>query len=457
MIDSFPATDTPRTVGVGGGAMWQGDGREVGADANDVGLVRLNTLVGIRWLAIAGQIATIAVVHAIFGMGEWRLPLAAVAASIIFNLVLVLSGMARRRVSGAVACWHLGFDLVQLSALLFLTGGVHNPFALFLLAPVTVGAATLSLRQTALLVLLAVALFSVLTVHHRPLPFPEVEMYLPPLYVAGTWTALVLSTAFAALYTWRMAEEARRRADALSAAQIALAHEQRFAAVGAMAAAVAHEMSTPLATITLVVKDMAAEVPPNSPLAEDVRLLVSQVERCRTILTQLGQQRDAETDAAIDRLPLESLVEMAAAPHRPKGDDKGLVFSAGPLSGHEAAPAPWLDQRPEILHGLGNLIQNALQFATKRVDVHTRWSDEAVSVTIADDGPGFSPHLLARVGEPYISSRAGEHGHMGLGIFIAATLLSRTGGTLTIDNGLQGGAVATVTWPRSAFGQGPGQ
>ncbi len=428
-------------------------------EGGDEGLVRLSTLVGIRWIAICGQAGTLAVVQAAFGLDHWLwLPLAAVGALVAFNLWLVFSGAARRRAGGSVAIWHLGFDLLQLAVLLYLTGGLHNPFAFFLLAPVTVAAATLSLRRTALLVVIAVLLASILAVAHLPLPWPHGPIRLPSLYVAGVWTALVLSTVFAALYTWRMAEEARRRAAALSATQIALAHEQRFAAVGAMAAAVAHEMSTPLATISLVAKEMAAEVAEDSPLAPDIQLLVSQADRCRTILTQLGQQRDAEQDAAVDRLPLASLAELAAAPHQRGGDGKRLVFRSAPEPGSESEPAPWVAQRPEILHGLGNLIQNALQFATDTVEVSTRWSAETVTVTVADDGPGFPAGILARVGEPYISTRAGDGGHMGLGIFIAGTLLGRTGGRLVVDNGTNGakGAVATVTWPRDAFGRAPG-
>lgn len=437
--------------------MWSGGAVAGDADAREAGQVNLSTLVAIRWIAIFGQAATVLTVQTAFAAQGWMWPpLAAVATLVAFNLWLVVVDATTRRVSGSVASWHLGFDVLQLSVLLYLTGGLHNPFAFFLLAPVTVAAATLSLRRTAFLALLAVLLASLLAVWHRPLPWPDGGFRLPTLYVTGTWTALVLSTVFAALYTWRMAEEARKRAAALSATQIALAHEQRFAAVGAMAAAVAHEMSTPLGTISLVAKDMAAEVPADSPLASDVALLVSQAERCRTILAHLGQQRDAEQDAAIDRLPLGSLVEMAAAPHRGKGDGPALVFSEGPEPGSEHAPGPWVAQQPEILHGLGNLIQNALQFARRTVAVETRWSGDIVTVRVVDDGPGFPPYVLGRIGEPYISTRAGGGGHMGLGIFIAGTLLARTGAKLAVANRPEGGAVATVTWPRGAFGGPPG-
>lgn len=431
-----------------------GAGNEVGR-AGDA-RVRLSTLVAIRWIAICGQALSLLVVAAAFRLSGWVwLPLAAVAVLVVFNVALTVAGS--RNISPGAAARHLAIDLLQLAALLYVTGGLYNPFAFFLLAPVTVAAATLSLRRTALLVVGAVAGYTVLALWHLPLPWPEEEIRLPPLYMAGTWTALTLSTVFAALYTWRMAEEARRRAAALSATQIALAHEQKLTAVGALAAAVAHEMSTPLGTIHLVAQDMAAELPESTALGKDIRLLIGQVDRCRTILTQLGQQRDAERDVTIDRVPLGSLVELAAAYHLLKATGTQIVYDSRPSPGAESLPVPWGAQRPEILHGLGNLLQNALQFANSRVDVCTRWDGDTVTITVADDGPGFPSHILDRLGEPYLSSRAGDDGHMGLGIFIAATLLDRTGARVTFANRPDGGAAATVEWPRSAFGGAPGE
>lgn len=432
-------------------------GRLVGATASAWdGEVRLHTLVSIRWIAILGQAVSLVVVAAAFQLSEWMwLPMAVVAGLVLFNLSLTAGGS--RSIDAATAAWHFAIDLLQLTVLLFFTGGLHNPFAFFLLAPVTVAAATLSLRRTAQLVVAAVVGYTVLAFWHLPLPWPDGEIRVPPLYVAGTWAALTLSTVFAALYTWRMAEEARRRAAALSATQIALAHEQKLTAVGALAAAVAHEMSTPLGTIHLIAQDLAADLAEETPLGKDVRLLIGQVERCRTILTQLGQQRDAERDMTIDLVPLGSLVELAAAPHLGKAAGKEIVHDARAMPGAEAEPAPWAPQRPEIVHGLGNLLQNALQFAERRVIARTRWDAKTVTVMVADDGPGFPAHILDRVGEPYISSRAGSDGHMGLGIFIAATLLGRTGARLGFANRPEGGAEATVVWPRSAFGGAPGE
>lgn len=420
------------------------------------GQVRLHTLVTIRWIAVCGQAVSLLAVSRAFEEYDWLgLPLAVVVLLGIFNVTLTFAGP--KAISARAAAWHFAYDLLQLTALLYLTGGLHNPFSLFLLAPVTVAAATLSLRRTALLVVGAVAGYAALAIWHLPLPWPDEPIRLPPLYMAGTWTALTLSTVFAALYIWRMAEEARRRAAALSATQIALAQEQKMTAVGAMAAAVAHEMSTPLGTIHLIAHDLAAELPADTVLGKDVRLLMEQVDRCRTILTQLGQQRDAAPDATIDLVPLGSLVELAAATHLAKAAGKTVRFDARPEPGGSTVPAPWVAHLPEILHGLGNLIQNALQFAASTVVVSTRWDRDSVSVAVVDDGPGIPPHILDQVGEPYISSRAGADGHMGLGIFIASTLLGRTGARLAFTNRPDGGAEVRMVWPRSVFGSAPGE
>ncbi|MBW7852540.1 MAG: ActS/PrrB/RegB family redox-sensitive histidine kinase [Rhodospirillales bacterium] len=423
------------------------------ATAPDNQFVRLSTLVLIRWFAIIGQLITLVVVQIAFEMEGWLLlPLLVVGASVILNIVLTLGQPATKNVSGATASWHLGFDLLQLAGLMYLTGGLHNPFAFFFIAPVTVAAATLSLRRTILVVCLAVLCMSVVAAWHRPLPWPSNEILLPPLYVFGTWSALVLGTVFAALYTWRMAQEARKRAAALSAMQIALAHEQRMTAVGALAAAVAHEMSTPLGTICLVAKEIAEDLPADSPLADDVALLISQSERCRAILTQLGQQGEAAKDEAIDRVPLGTLAEIAAEGHRQK-TSKELIFDSRPMRPGDDSPPPWVARRPEILHGLGNFIQNALQFADQTVTVEARWNADLVTVRVLDDGPGFPPHILGYLGEPYLSTRAGDGMHMGLGVFIAISLLARTGASVSFANQPTGGAAVSITWPRQALEQ----
>ena len=265
------------------------------------------------------------------------------------------------------------------------------------------------------------------------------------------WTALVLSTVFIAGYTWNVAEQARRMRDAFAATQLALAREQRISAVGGIAAAAAHQLGSPLATIAVVAKELVRDLPPASPYAEDAQLLLSQSERCRTILADLARQREGESGSPFARLPFSALVEAAGEPHRVPGITISYITAAGRDADSLPFEEPLVPRSPEIMHGLGNLIQNAAQFARSAVDVTISWSEDTVAVDIVDDGPGFPQAVLARIGEPYISGRGDEAEHMGLGIFIAESLLERTGARVSFANLPDGGAQLVVEWRRSTL------
>jgi two-component system, sensor histidine kinase RegB len=409
--------------------------------------ISLRRLVLIRWVAIIGQAATLLVVH--YGMG-FRLPLlpafAVVGCSVLLNLFIVLYRRAATRLGEQEAALFLGYDLLQLGFLIYLTGGLENPFAILILAPVTVAATALSLGPVIALMGLAAAVITLLALWHMPLPWPAAGAapMIPPALVLGLWTALVIATVFIGGYAWSVAEEARRLRDAVAATQLALAREQRVSAVGALAAAAAHELGSPLATIAVVAKELVHELPPGSPHAEDAQLLLSQSERCREILAQLARHPDEEGASPYTRLPISALVEAAGELYHDTG--VRLIFAT---TGAPAGDEPLVRRSPEIMHGLNNLIQNAVQFARREVSVTIHWDRTAVTVEIADDGPGFPAHLLGRLGEPYLSTRAGASNHMGLGIFIAQSLLERSGADLVFDNLVEGGAHVVISWNRA--------
>jgi two-component system sensor histidine kinase RegB len=418
--------------------------------------IRLRTLTVIRWGAVAGQAAAILVTH--YGLG-FEVPivaaLAVVAASGLLNMAITLGRPVSARLGERAAVWYLAYDIGQLAVLLYLTGGLENPFAFLLLAPVTVSATILSLRSTVALCLWALLCVTALAIWHRSLPWSPGGFALPGLYILGSWVALCLGIAFFASYTFRVAEEARRMTDALAATQLALAREQQLSALGGLAAAAAHELGSPLGTIAVAARELAREVPSDSPLNDDIQLLISETARCRDILAELADRSDTDVSQPFERIPFDATVEFAASRH---ADDRvDLHFEAEASEGTaKDAPAPLTVHRPEVVHGLGNLVQNAIQFATRRVDVVTRWSDNDVTVTIRDDGPGFPSRLLERLGEPYVSARGGEGEHMGLGIFIAQTLLQRTGARVEFSNRDGGGAQVVVRWRRAGFEAAPG-
>ena len=420
------------------------------------GRVNQRTLVLIRWLAIAGQAATLCVAHFVMGLALPIVPtLAVVGASALLNLVVGRRRVMRARLSDGEAALYLAYDTVQLTLLLYLTGGLVNPFAVLILAPAIVSATVLSRISTIGLGLLTGASISLLAFVHLPLPWPEGPFAPPRLYLLGIWLALALSTVFIAAYVGSLSREARRMSDALAATQLALAREQRLASLGALAAAAAHELGSPLATIALASKELSRELPEGSPLRADVDLLISQSARCRDILAEFGRAPAAKGGIPYGDLPLSALVEAAAEAHRSLG--VGLVLDAAPAEeAPEDSPEPLVRRSPEIGHGLGNLIQNAMQFARREVVVRQRWDFASLSVEVMDDGPGFPPALLQRLGEPYLSSRAGSGVHMGLGIFIAQNLLERTGAELGFSNRPEGGARVVVRWKRSTIVATPG-
>jgi two-component system sensor histidine kinase RegB len=422
------------------------------------GRVRLRTLAFIRWVAIAGQATTLLVVHVWLGYSLPLWPaLLMVAASALVNVWATLGRPAPARLGDREVAFYLGFDLLQLAGLLYLTGGLDNPFAVLILAPVTVSATVLSRASTIALSLIALAVVVVLAFFHLPLPWPDDSFVMEPVLVLGLGLALVVATLFVATYVFSVSEEARRMSDALAATQMALDREQRLSALGGLAAAAAHELGSPLGTIAVIAKELARDLPPDSPLKDDAELLISQSARCRDILAGLAARPETDGGSPYSLLSLPTLIEVAAAPYR--GERVRLVLEVAPAAGGEAEAPPVVARSPGVLHGLGNLIQNAVQFARAEVRIVMLWTDSHISVSILDDGPGFDPSLLEHLGEPYLSGGSsgraadsdGEGDHMGLGVFIAQNLLERTGARLSFGNRAENGAAVTATWRRADF------
>lgn len=422
--------------------------------------LRLQTLVRLRWLAVAGQTASVLVVY--FGLG-FKLPIApalvVIGLSVILNVFLRLRFTASVRLIPVHAALLLAYDILQLVCLLYLTGGLENPFALLLLVPVMVSASTLPLRLTLVLASLVVLSASGLAIAHLPLPwYPGAPLKLPFLFVAGVYIALIACLAFMGFHVWRISEETRQMSDAVAATELFLAREQHLSALDGLAAAAAHELGTPLGTISIVTKELMRATGPDDPAAEDIRLLKSQVDRCRDILTKLTSLRDAP-DALFARMPLSSLIEDVIEPHRDFGvkivKELPAVSSGGgePVGRRSAA----------VLYSLGNLVENAVDFAESKVVVAAEWDASRVQIRISDDGPGFSHEVLSRIGEPYVTSRGVKRGQgnegdfgLGLGFFIAKTLLERSGASLQLTNRPppDHGATVVITWPRAAMDLG---
>ena len=413
------------------------------------GRVRLRTLILLRWLAVAGQTLTVLFVH--YGLG-FDLPvgpcLGVIAASAWVNAWLTLALPTQRFAKDWEAFAQLAYDVIQLMVLLALTGGLTNPFAIMLVAPVVIAVAALPLVWWLTLASVALVGSAVVAVFHLPLPWSGARPELPGLYLVALWVALVIAIAFTAVYAWRVGREAKRMGTALAATQTVLAREQRLSALGALSAAAAHELGTPLATIQLTAREMERAIT-DETLREDAELLVSQAQRCRDILKRLSQTQEA-SDQRHDRLGLREALEEAAAPLHDLGAEIVTHLDAPP----DEPEIPVMRRRAEILYAVGNFIENAVDFAQSRVDLTAGWDEKTIVFTIADDGPGFPPDILAKLGEPYVTTRrvTPGSGGLGLGVFIAITLTERLDGAVRFENAsTRGGAVVRVVFPRDAL------
>jgi two-component system, sensor histidine kinase RegB len=417
--------------------------------------VRLDTLVRLRWLAVFGQLAALLVVH--FGL-EFDVPiwpcLAVIALPALLNVALRVRLRETQWLAPDRAAWLLAFDIAELAALVYLTGGLENPFSFLLLGPVLISATALPPRMTLLIGMFAMLCATVLVFFHYQLPWDsEDPLELPEIYMVGVWLSILLAIGYIGVYTWQFAEEARQLSDALAATELVLAREQHLSQLDGLAAAAAHELGTPLSTITVVVREIERALDPKSPHAEDVKLLREQAQRCREILAKITE---LPADEPFDRAPLSALIEEVVAPHRNFGVSIGVT-----LPPNRAEPIG--ARNPAIRYGLGNLIENAVDFAHQRVEIFPQWTAEDVSISISDDGPGFAPEVVDRIGAPYVTHRRpgprGPDGDddaafgLGLGFFIAKTLLERSGAKLSLINQAPPlhGATVTVTWNRADF------
>jgi two-component system sensor histidine kinase RegB len=307
-------------------------------------------------------------------------------------------------------------------------------------------------RITIALGIFAAVCATALGFFHLPLPWHrEGPLVLPPVYMAGIWLSILLAIGVTSLYTFQVTEEARKLADALAATELVLTREQHLTQLDGLAAAAAHELGTPLSTIFLISRELEQTTPPDSPLASEVKTLREQAQRCRDILAKIAQL--SSSGAPFDRMPLSTLIEESVAPHR----DFGIAIKIHIAASDGAEPASM--RNPAILYGVGNILENAVDFARTTVEVDARWNDDLVEIIISDDGPGIAPDLLKRIGEPYLTRRRGldqthrERRGLGLGIFIARTFLERSDAEVTFSNRTfpEHGAVVRIAWPRASF------
>ena len=393
--------------------------------------VRLQTLVRLRWFAIVGQTFAIIVAAQFYALQiETGFVALAIGSSILANVIFGFLYPENRRLSEREAFLILMFDISQLAVLLFITGGLNNPFAVLMLAPVTIAATVLHLRSTVALGVLAMVMITLLSQFYIPLLNADgLSLDLPRLFKFGFWIALNIGIVFLAVYARQVTMEMHTMGEALLATQLALSRAQKLTDLGGVVAATAHELGTPLATIKLVSSELMEDLSDLPDALEDVALIRQEADRCRDILQSMG--RAGKDDLHLRSALIEAIVREAAEPHLDRG--KTVLFDVAPENDDDLAQ-PIVQRTPETIHGLRNLIQNAVDFADERVEIDVTWSADTIVVRISDDGAGFPASVLGRIGDPFVrerrqaedARRPGYQG-MGLGLFIAKTLLARSG------------------------------
>ncbi len=418
--------------------------------------VLLRVQILLRWLAIIGQSVAVVVVTAILGFGLplWEIS-GLIGLSVALNIWLGVRHPVHHRLSVRAAGGFFAYDLLQLVGLLYFTGGLSNPFCVLILAPVTISATVLTAGATLFLVGLATCCVIALSFFHQPLPWHDMPPVLPALYIFAIAAALLLGMGFIASYVWRISREGRRMTAATAALQQVLAREHHLSALDGFAAAAAHQLGTPLGTIGLIAAELQA-----SDLAkahgEDLAALRHEAQRCGEILAALTADGH-HSDKVLSQMKLSALIDdvihEAGDPNMPIIRDMNLGGAGEPL----------MRRQPEIIYGLGNLLENAAQFARTQIILRVALDASHMTIQIEDDGAGFAPDILARLGEPWLTSRgltskgqggqaAGLQQGMGLGFFIAKTMLERTGASVQASNKPppETGAVVLVRWPRAA-------
>lgn len=428
--------------------------------------VNLRTLIYLRWFAILGQGSAVLVGIQYFDLAiDLGICTVAIGASACVNLFATFVYPEGKRLSEAENAALVIFDLVQLSVLLFVTGGLNNPFSMLMVAPVAVAASVFKGKTTSIIAGLAVVFVTLLLFFFQPLRTDMgFIMRIPLVFMYGNYVAIVISMVFVGLYVSRLTREVNAMSDGLLATQMALAREQKLTDLGGVIAAAAHELGTPLATIKLTSAELIEELSDRVELQEDAELIREQADRCRDILRSMG--RAGKDDLHLRKAPVSAVIEEAAEPHQMRGAHIKISKHSA-LDEADLTAMPQIYRKPEIIHGLRNMIQNAVDFAASTVWIEYGWTQENITLRVMDDGPGYPNWVLGRIGDPSLrrrrtrvdNQRPGYEG-MGLGLFIAKTLLERTGATLSFANlselprhrrkkGEQTGAIVEISWPRS--------
>ena len=402
------------------------------------------TLVILRWIAIIGQYLTISIVYFIL---KFELPFfycsIIIFIGILTNFYLQFK-FNKNQLNNFTSTFFLFYDLIQLSILLYLTGGVTNPFTILLIVPAIVSSTFLTLRSTINLSFITIIILIVLTINHLPLPHSgELHFHVPDTYLYAVPIAIIIGLIFLTYFGVRFGIESRKRTEALNKLELILAKEHELETIGLQAAAAAHSLGTPLSTITVIARELEKEIGNNPKYSKDIDLLLSQTKRCSDILKNLSKDQ-LEEDSFLSDIKIEELLSEIVKSYTEISEKKlSLLVEKNKLN-------PQIERTLEITYGLRNFIGNAVKYSNSFVDITLESNNKITEVKVCDDGPGFSEDILNVLGEPYIRSKnkiISSKSGLGLGTFIGKTLLERMKANVNFDKCPKtNGAMVTIKW-----------
>ena len=398
----------------------------------------------IRWIALSGQLTTVLIVHFALGFLLPLVPLLTIIAiGIILNLWQSWLNKNAVQLSRLSVLFVLIFDVTQLAALLYFAGGLLNPFSILFLAPVAVSAAILDVFSTITLVIIVTICASILSIYHLPLPWSYKGFVVPPLYQFGLWIALVISAIFMAYYVFWLAQKSKRTSEMLGQTRLMLASERQVIALGSLATVAAHKLGSPLTTIRLISDDLMTQLKLNSIQKEDLLLLKAEVERCQIILSEL------DSDAMKTSRELDILMPLGLAIQKMVANtiSSFKVEIEWKVENSSDKNQPEIAQIPELSYALEAILENANDFAETKITLVISWDHESIYINVIDDGMGYPSSILSNIGQPENSSRLGQEGHRGLGLFLVQSFIRQLNGTTIFQNRKPNGASVKIKIP----------
>ena len=407
--------------------------------------LKKSTYISLRWIGIIGQLVSINVVHFYFGF-EFNFIAAnlIVFVGILSNLYLV-SVYSKTQLSDRSALVFLLIDIFQLAILIYLTGGITNPFIIFLIIPSVFASSNLSLRTNFFLLITTVIIIIFLTFYSKELPGPlNVHFHVDPYYLYSVPVALIIALVFLNYFAIIFGTESRIRKEALNKMEEVMAKEHEMLSLGGQAAAAAHSLGTPLSTIKLVTQELMKQLKDQKDVMQDIKLLSSQVERCNQILKRLSLNPNEEDEFIDEDLSMRDYLKEIVSSFRETSDKEFILDFKNDKNSKK------ITKSIEIIYGLRNFIGNANKFCLNKIFIELRSNKNFTEVTIEDDGNGYPSDIFSKIGEPYLKDSNQinkDKSGLGLGIFIGKTLLEKNFANIKCSNSKKRtGAEVVIKW-----------